>query len=86
MTARIGGPIALIAVGLILAFGVNIAIKGANLDTIGYILAGAGVAWLIFELIANGRRTARTVESTTVQNPGVPGGTQHVEREVRSDG
>ncbi len=85
MTARLGGPIGLIVVGLILAFGINVAIKGANLDLIGYILAGAGVLWLVIEVIANGRRTARTVESTTVQTPGVPGATQHVEREIRTE-
>ena len=82
MNARLGGPIGLIVVGLILAFGINV----ANLYLIGVILAAAGAVWLVIELIANGRRSARTVESTTVQQPGVPGGTQHVEREVRSDG
>jgi len=86
MNARLGGPIGLIVVGLILAFGINVAIPGANLYLIGVILAAAGAVWLVIELIANGRRSARTVESTTVQQPGVPGGTQHVEREVRSDG
>ncbi len=86
MSARLGGPIGLIVVGLILAFGINFAVKGANLYLIGVILAVAGAAWLVIELVANGRRSSRVVESTTVQQPGVPGGTQHVEREVRSEG
>ncbi len=86
MGARLGGPIGLIVLGLILAFGITFAVKGANLYLIGVILAVGGAIWLVVELMANGRRSARTVESTTVQQPGVPGGTQHVEREVRSDG
>ena len=71
MNARLGGPIGLIVVGLILAFGINVAIPGANLYLIGVILAAAGAVWLVIELIANGRRSARTVESTTVQQPSI---------------
>ena len=59
MNARLGGPIGLIVVGLILAFGINVAIQVANLYLIGVILAAAGAVWLVIELIANGRRSAR---------------------------
>ena len=52
----IGVSIFLIAVGAILAFAVNAATDVANIDTIGYILMGAGVLGLLFTLLIWGPR------------------------------
>ena len=52
----IGVSIFFIAVGAILAFAVNAATDVANIDTIGYILMGAGVLGLLFVLLIWGPR------------------------------
>ena len=52
----IGVSIFLIAVGAILAFAVNAATDVANIDTIGYILMGAGVLGLLVSLLIFGPR------------------------------
>lgn len=57
---RVGGPIALIVIGLILALAVADMISGIDLTMIGWIVAGAGVIWLILELVMNRPRTRVT--------------------------
>lgn len=84
MTARLGGPIALIVLGLILALAIADRISGVNLSLIGWILAGAGAAWLVLELITNGRRSTVTRETTNVQSAD-PSQNSVVDREVRHD-
>ncbi len=84
-TARIGGAIVLTVLGLVLAFAVGDFISGVDTKMIGLILAGAGIVWLVLEIVLNGRRSAVTREVTNVAQPGVPGGTQQVEREVRHE-
>jgi hypothetical protein len=68
----IGVSVFLIAVGAILAFGVNAATDVANIDVIGYILMACGALGLVIALVAMGgwRRNAvvedRVVERETV--------------------
>ncbi|MDO5498277.1 MAG: DUF6458 family protein [Propionibacteriaceae bacterium] len=76
---RIGGPIALAVIGLILALAVSNAIDGVNLSLIGWILFGAAAVWLLLELVLNRPRT-RVTEIRDVQDRG-----QAVHREERRD-
>ena len=57
----IGVSIFLIAVGAILAFGVNAATDVANIDVIGYILMGVGALGLLMSLLIWGPRRGDTV-------------------------
>lgn len=82
--ARLGGPIALIVLGLIAALAVANRLPGVNLSMIGWILAGAGAIWLVLELVLNGRRSAMTRETTAVRGAD-PRADQVVEREVRRE-
>ena len=62
----LGGGVALIAIGLILAFAVNVSIAGIDIQLIGLILAGVGLLWLLlFFLVLAPRR--RAVEARTVR-------------------
>ncbi len=53
----IGGGIALLVVGAILAFGVRDSIDAVDLTVIGYICMGAGVLALVLALAMNRQRT-----------------------------
>lgn len=64
---RIGSSIALIVIGAILAFAINVEVPYISLDLIGYILIAAGVIGLIWSLLASNR--SRVSESRTVQDP-----------------
>ncbi|MDC7122548.1 DUF6458 family protein [Cellulomonas fimi] len=83
----IGGGIALIVIGAILAFGVRDSIDAIDLTMIGYICIGAGVLALILALIINAQRsntshrevvdhrtvgTAQPVAQPVVQQPVQP--------------
>jgi membrane-bound ClpP family serine protease len=59
----IGGGIALIVIGAILAFALNFQLEWIDLDLVGYILMGAGVVILILGLVLLMRR--RQSVSTT---------------------
>jgi hypothetical protein len=69
----LGGGIALIAIGLILAFAVNVSVAGIDVHLIGLILAGVGLLWLLlfFLVFAPRRRAveARTVRRNTAVDP-----------------
>lgn len=52
----IGGGIALIVIGAILAFGVSDNIANVDLTVIGYICMGAGLLALILALVINQQR------------------------------
>ena len=69
----LGGGVALIAIGLILAFAVNVSIAGIDIQLIGLILAGVGLLWLLlFFLVLTPRRRAveaRTVRRNTAVDP-----------------
>jgi hypothetical protein len=60
----IGGSIALIVLGAILAFAVEFDVQGVNIDAIGYILMIGGLVGLIFGLIwwQRGSRVVTTRE------------------------
>lgn len=79
---RVGGPIALIVIGLILALAVSDVIRGIDLTMIGWIVAGAGAVWLILELVMNRPRTR--VTEVRESRGGGPAGTVRRE-EYRDD-
>ena len=56
----IGSSIALLAVGAILAFAVDVQIGGVNFTVVGYILMACGLLGLLFTALIYGRRD-RTV-------------------------
>jgi hypothetical protein len=84
----LGGGIALIAIGLILAFAVNVSIAGIDVHLIGLILAGVGLLWLLlFFLVFTPRRRAveaRTVRRNTAVDPTT--GSYVEERRIYDDG
>lgn len=56
----IGGSIALIIIGAILAFAVDFQLAGINIDVIGYILMIGGLIGLVFGLIMYSRASRVT--------------------------
>ena len=64
----IGGSIALIVIGAILAFAVELDIAGLDIDVIGYILIVGGIVGLIAGLMLLNRRD-RVVTTTAVGTP-----------------
>ena len=63
----IGGGIALIVLGAILAFAVEIDVAGLNINTIGIILMLGGAVGLVFGIVtANRRRVVRRGPTDTV--------------------
>lgn len=76
----IGGGIALIVVGAILAFAVRDQFDAIDLTMIGYICMGAGLVTIILGLVmqSSGRRSTRTVVQESA-----PG--QVITREDRTD-
>ena len=87
----LGGSIALIAIGLILAFAVNITIAGLDVHLIGFILAGVGILGLVLWFLVWAPR--RRALSTTVRRDGYadprvapPAGGYVEERQYREDG
>ncbi len=67
--ADVGPPIALIAVGLVLWLAVTATIAGISIQTIGLILFLIGVAWLVIELVTNGRRRTVATRDRVVERP-----------------
>jgi hypothetical protein len=63
----IGSGIALAAIGAILFFAVDFTIAGLDIAVVGVILMLAGLAVIIFGLMAQSR--ARVVRSTTTDRP-----------------
>jgi hypothetical protein len=74
----LGGSIALIALGLILAFAVDVRISGLDVQLIGLILTGVGILGLVlwFAVWAPRRRAMTTVRREGYADPRVapPGG------------
>ena len=56
----IGGSIALIILGAILAFAVTLEVSGVNINMVGLILMAGGVIGLIFGLTMRRRRVGAT--------------------------
>jgi hypothetical protein len=61
----IGTGIALLVIGAILAFAINVQVDWVNLDLIGYLLMGAGAVVFIIGMILMVRRRQSV---TTVQS------------------
>jgi hypothetical protein len=58
----IGASIALVAIGAILAFALDLNVAGVDITVVGYILMAAGLLGLLFTALIFGRRDAgRTV-------------------------
>jgi len=60
---NIGGSLALIALGAILAFAVADSIDGVALGTIGFILMGVGALGLVLSLVMTSTTRRRVVET-----------------------
>ncbi|WP_425310395.1 DUF6458 family protein [Ammonicoccus fulvus] len=50
---RLGGPLTLVVIGLILALAVTSNLQGLNLNVVGWIVAGAGVVWFVLDYTLN---------------------------------
>lgn len=57
----IGTSVALLAIGGILAFALNVSVGGVNIDVIGYILMAAGAIGLLFSALMRRRQTETVV-------------------------
>lgn len=57
----IGTSIALIAVGAVFAFALNVRVGGVDIDVVGWILMVAGVVGLLFTTLVTRRSRERTV-------------------------
>jgi len=70
----IGSGIALVVIGAILAFAVNIEISWIDLDIVGSILMGAGAVIFILGIVAvlRKRQTVETVSVVTDPTTGQP--------------
>lgn len=60
--AGYGGSVFLIALGAILAFAVTVEAEGFNLNTIGWILMGAGALGVVLTLASNAGSREERVE------------------------
>jgi membrane-bound ClpP family serine protease len=58
---RYGGAVALIVIGAILYFAVNIDVQPVDIHLIGLILMIAGVVWLVINLIVGATTRRRVV-------------------------
>lgn len=60
---RYGGSVALIVIGAILYYAVNVHVQAVDISLVGLILMVAGVIWLVVNLIADAttRRRRRVV-------------------------
>lgn len=50
---RYGGAVALVAIGAILYFAVNVEVQAVDISLVGLILMIAGAVWLVINLIAD---------------------------------
>ncbi len=78
----IGSAIVLFVIGAILAYGVDADVAGLDLETIGFILMGAGVVGGVIGLLMTlSRRPSRTTR-TAQEVHRTPDGGQIVETEI----
>lgn len=63
----IGGSIALIVVGAILAFAVEFDLAGININVVGYILIIAGIVGAIFAAVTYSNRRREVVRERPVE-------------------
>jgi hypothetical protein len=64
-----GFSLFLIAVGAILAFAVNLHVRGIELDVVGYILMAVGAIGLLYSVIVYNRRDRVIAEVPPRQPP-----------------
>ena len=76
---RVGGPIVLAGIGLILALAVRGSIPCVDLTMVGWILFAAGLVWLVIEVLVN-RPRSRVTEVHESRAPG-----EAVRREEQRD-
>lgn len=79
----IGTGIALVVIGAILTFAVNVDVAWLDLDLIGYILMGAGVVVFLIGIVLMARRRRTDVVTRTET---APDGAQQTRRSTRSPG
>lgn len=65
----IGAGIALIVIGAILTFAVNVEVEWVDLDLIGYILMGAGVVVVLIGIVLLARRRRSDTTTRTSVDP-----------------
>ncbi len=65
----IGAGIALIVIGAILAFAINVQVDVVDLDLIGYILMGAGALVFVIGLVLLARRRSTETVSRSAVDP-----------------
>ncbi|KQR46064.1 membrane-bound ClpP family serine protease [Frigoribacterium sp. PvP120] len=80
----IGGGIALIVIGAILAFALDFQVAGIDIQLIGYILIAAGIIVTILGLVFATRRRQVTSTSRSAVDP--VSGEQVTRRSTRDDG
>ncbi len=79
----IGGGIALIVIGAVLSFALDVQVAWLDIKLVGYILMAAGAVVLIFGIVMLARR--RTSVSTTRSAVDPVNGTQVTQRTNESD-
>ena len=67
--ADVGPPLVLTALGLILWLAVDATLAGISIQTIGIILALAGVVWLLIELVRSRALPARRRAAVVREEP-----------------
>ncbi|MGO1537574.1 MAG: DUF6458 family protein [Yaniella sp.] len=58
---RYGGAVALVVIGAILYFAVNVEVQAVDISLVGLILMIAGAVWLVINLIADATSRRRRV-------------------------
>ncbi|WP_114559619.1 DUF6458 family protein [Desertihabitans aurantiacus] len=81
---KIGPGIALLVIGAILAFAVDVDLEAVDLQLIGYILMGAGVIGIIIGLIwmQSTRAPRRTTTRRVVDDGSRPPREEYTERDL----
>ncbi len=82
---RLGGPLTLVVIGLILALAVTSNLEGLNLNVVGWIVAGAGVVWFVLDLTLNRPVTTEVVEEARGKDVDGRDITQRVRREEKRE-
>lgn len=78
---RVGGPIVVIVIGLIFALAITGEIPGVDLNMIGWIVAVAGVLWIVLDVTLNRSHTSVTEVKESRDRKGA-----RVRREERREG
>lgn len=56
---RYGGAVALVVIGAVLYFAVNVEVQAVDISLVGLILMIAGAVWLVINLIADATSRSR---------------------------